>query len=100
MLSYVMLRLEDLVRTNVSEECIASIIRVTKIGELRKMLACYRGSFTSFCIVFIVCNVSFFVCLDLCAVLFEYGHVRWVPLSPRHGASLGCGWKGRPPVGG
>jgi hypothetical protein len=27
-------------------------------------------------------------------------HVRWVPLSPRHGTSSGCGWKGRPPVGG
>jgi hypothetical protein len=25
-------------------------------------------------------------------------HVRWVPLSPRHGASSSCGWKGRPPA--
>jgi hypothetical protein len=25
-------------------------------------------------------------------------HVRWVPLSPQHGASLDCGWKGRPPA--
>jgi hypothetical protein len=25
-------------------------------------------------------------------------HVRWVPLSPQHGASSGCGWKGRPPA--
>jgi hypothetical protein len=24
-------------------------------------------------------------------------HVRWVPLSPQHGASSGCGWKGRSP---
>jgi hypothetical protein len=22
-------------------------------------------------------------------------HVRWVPLSPQHGASSVCGWKGR-----
>jgi hypothetical protein len=27
-------------------------------------------------------------------------HVRWVPLSPQYGVSSGCGWKGRPPVGG
>jgi hypothetical protein len=29
----------DLVRTNVLEECVASIIRVTKIGELGTTLA-------------------------------------------------------------
>jgi hypothetical protein len=34
-----MLRRVDLVRTDVSEERIASIIRVTKIGELRTTLA-------------------------------------------------------------
>jgi hypothetical protein len=33
-----MLRRVDLVRTDVSEELIVSIIRVTKIGELGKML--------------------------------------------------------------
>jgi hypothetical protein len=36
-------------------------------------------------------NTSLYVCKD---------HVRWVPLSPQHGASSGCGWKGWPPVGG
>jgi hypothetical protein len=34
MLSSVILRRVDLVTTNVSEECTASIIRVTRIGEL------------------------------------------------------------------
>jgi hypothetical protein len=39
MQSYGMLRSVALVRTDVSEECITSIIRVTGIGELGKMLA-------------------------------------------------------------
>jgi hypothetical protein len=25
---------------------------------------------------------------------FRMGHVRWVPLSPQHGVSSGCGWRG------
>jgi hypothetical protein len=33
-------------------------------------------------------------------IVWEDSHVRRVPLSPRHGASSGCGWKRRPPVGG
>jgi hypothetical protein len=34
-------------------------------------------------------------CLELNRLKF---HVRWVPLSPQHGASSGCGWKGQPPA--
>jgi hypothetical protein len=30
--------------------------------------------------------------------MFVSNHVRWVPLSPQHGGSSGCGWKGRPPA--
>jgi hypothetical protein len=39
MVSFGMLRSVALVRTDVSEELIASFIRVTKIGELRTTLA-------------------------------------------------------------
>jgi hypothetical protein len=39
MVSSGMLRLVDLVRTDVSEELSASFIRVTRIGELGKKLA-------------------------------------------------------------
>jgi hypothetical protein len=39
MASYVMLRLMALVRTDVSEELSASIIRVTRIGEVETTLA-------------------------------------------------------------
>jgi hypothetical protein len=34
-----MLRLEAFVRSDISEESISSIVRVTRIGELGKMLA-------------------------------------------------------------
>jgi hypothetical protein len=39
MLSSGMLHNAGLVRANVSEECVASIIKVTRIGELGTMLA-------------------------------------------------------------
>jgi hypothetical protein len=40
-----MLRHLDLVRTDVSEECSASIIKMTRIGELGTMLAVTRRYF-------------------------------------------------------
>jgi hypothetical protein len=43
-----MLRREDLVRTDVSEELSASYIRVTRIGELRTTLAVTRNRRTSY----------------------------------------------------
>jgi hypothetical protein len=39
-----MLRRVDLVRTDVSKECSATIIRVTKIGELETLVVTNNGS--------------------------------------------------------
>jgi hypothetical protein len=50
MLSSGMLHCMTLVRTNILEKCSASIIRVTKIGELGTMLAVTRKYFFAVCI--------------------------------------------------
>jgi hypothetical protein len=39
---------------------------------------CYRDGFAFFPIVFAVCNLSFIVCVALCAVLFERGVISFV----------------------
>jgi hypothetical protein len=45
----------DLVRTDVSEECIASIIRVTRISELGTTLAVTSNRSTHACTVAVYC---------------------------------------------
>jgi hypothetical protein len=54
--SFAILRLVVLVRTDVSDECSASIFRVTRIGELRAMLAVtsYRSTLRKNTIVVLV----------------------------------------------
>jgi hypothetical protein len=55
-------------------------------------------SLESIVIVFTACNTCFYTCA-FCPSSPFYDHVRWGPLSPRHGASSGCGRRRLPGKG-